>query len=188
MQAFSRLTDTFTPSNYNLSIKLNRKERSFSGLVTIQGELLKGDYIPLHTKDLTINSVTLDGKNTEFTFADNDELRIANHNNQNSQHIIVVDFEGKITDAMHGLYSCYFEVDGEKQELLATQFESHHAREVFPCVDEPAAKATSFHVFTCLCRETGTARIARSSATADAETRAERIGLSGLRWRVAPAG
>ena len=142
MQAFSRLTDTFKPSNYNLSIKLNRKERSFSGLVTIQGELLKGDYIPLHTKDLTINSVTLDGKNTEFTFADNDELRIANHNNQNSQHIIVVDFEGKITDAMHGLYSCYFEVDGEKQELLATQFESHHAREVFPCVDEPAAKAT----------------------------------------------
>jgi aminopeptidase N len=26
--------------------------------------------------------------------------------------------------------------------LLATQFESHHAREVFLCVDEPEAKAT----------------------------------------------
>jgi aminopeptidase N len=43
---------------------------------------------------------------------------------------------------MHGLYPCYFEIDGKKQELLATQFESHHAREVFPCVDEPAAKPT----------------------------------------------
>jgi aminopeptidase N len=142
MQAFSRLTETFTPSNYELSITLEREERKFSGVVTIHGELLKGDYIPLHAKDLTINTITLDGKNAEFTSADNDELRIINHNLENNQHVIVIDFEGTITDAMHGLYPCYFEIDGKKQELLATQFESHHAREVFPCVDEPAAKAT----------------------------------------------
>ena len=142
MQAFSRLNDTFTPDNYDLSLTLDRQARTFTGIVTIQGTLLKGNDIPLHAKDLTIKSVTLDGKNAEFIFADNDELRIANHNNENGNHIIVIDFEGKITDAMHGLYPCYFEVDGKKQELLATQFESHHAREVFPCVDEPAAKAT----------------------------------------------
>lgn len=57
-------------------------------------------------------------------------------------HTVTIHYTGKITNPMHGLYPCYYEHDGVKKELLATQFESHHAREVFPCVDEPAAKAT----------------------------------------------
>lgn len=57
------------------------------------------------------------------------------------EHHILLEFSGKITDPMHGLYPCYFEHDGVKKELLATQLESHHAREVFPCIDEPEAKA-----------------------------------------------
>ena len=51
-------------------------------------------------------------------------------------------FTGEIVNGkMSGLYPCFYEIDGERKTMLATQFESHHAREVFPCVDEPAAKA-----------------------------------------------
>jgi len=68
-------------------------------------------------------------------------LRLSQPNLENGNHTIHINFSGTITDAMHGLYPCYFTHDGVKKQLFATQFESHHAREVFPCVDEPAAKA-----------------------------------------------
>lgn len=139
MQAFSHLLDAFVPEHYDLSLTLERTTRKFRGTVSITGFQKRNDYLPLHAKDLTITSATVDGKSVEYEHGDHDELRLASA--APGAHIIVLQFEGVITDAMHGLYPCYFEVDGEKKELLATQFESHHAREVFPCVDEPAAKA-----------------------------------------------
>ena len=43
---------------------------------------------------------------------------------------------------MMGIYPSYYEVDGEKKQLVGTQFETTFARQAFPCVDEPEAKAT----------------------------------------------
>ena len=43
---------------------------------------------------------------------------------------------------MTGIYPSYYTKDGEKKEVISTQFESHFAREAFPCIDEPQAKAT----------------------------------------------
>src|SRR2546430_13660977 len=53
-----------------------------------------------------------------------------------------MEFKGEITRPMNGIYPCFFKHDGQDKKLIATQFESHHAREAFPCVDEPEAKAT----------------------------------------------
>lgn len=140
MQAFSHLLDSFVPEHYDLSLTLAREARTFHGTVSIKGYQKSDTDIPFHAKDLTITSATVDGKSVEYTHGDHDELRLAH--TIPGAHIVVLQFEGTITDTMHGLYPCYFEVDGIKKELLATQFESHHAREVFPCIDEPAAKAT----------------------------------------------
>ncbi|MDB5165905.1 MAG: aminopeptidase nonfunctional [Candidatus Saccharibacteria bacterium] len=141
MQTVPRLIHTFAPTDYDLSLVLEREQRTFSGTVTIEGEAAAGA-IALHSKDLTISTVTVDGKAATYAHGDNDQLNIAQDNLQPGKHIVVVGFSGTITDAMHGLYPCYYDHDGVKKELLATQFESHHAREVFPCVDEPEAKAT----------------------------------------------
>ncbi|MFR5260000.1 MAG: M1 family metallopeptidase, partial [Streptococcus salivarius] len=55
---------------------------------------------------------------------------------------LVIEFSGRITDNMTGIYPSYYTYNGEKKEIISTQFESHFAREAFPSVDEPEAKAT----------------------------------------------
>jgi len=144
MQTVARLINTFVPEHYQLSLSHDRLGRSFAGTVTIQGTSVIGaQNVMLHAKDLDIQSVTFDGKQANFSL-DNEaqEVTISHPDMIDGAHVIVVGFSGKITDGMHGLYPCYYEHDGIKKEILATQFESHHAREVFPCIDEPEAKAT----------------------------------------------
>ena len=141
MTKVPRLLDTFTPNHYNLTLDLTRAEKKeFSGTVIISGDST-GESISLHSKGLTIQSATIDNQPADVSFGEFDELRLSQPNLENGNHTIRIDFSGTITDAMHGLYPCYFTHDGVKKQLFATQFESHHAREVLPCVDEPAAKA-----------------------------------------------
>ena len=141
MTKVPRLLDTFTPNHYNLTLDLTHaEEKEFSGTVIISGESTS-ESILLHSKGLTIQSATIDDQPADVSFGEFDELRLSQPNLKNGNHTIHINFSGNITDAMHGLYPCYFTHDDVKKQLFATQFESHHAREVFPCVDEPAAKA-----------------------------------------------
>ena len=141
MTKVPRLLDTFTPNHYSLTLDLTRaEEKEFSGTVIISGESTS-ESISLHSKGLTIQSATIDDQPADISFGEFDELKLSQPNLENGNHTIHINFSGNITDAMHGLYPCYFTHHGVKKQLFATQFESHHAREVFPCVDEPAAKA-----------------------------------------------
>ena len=141
MTKVPRLLDTFTPNHYNLTLDLTRaEEKEFSGTVIISGDSTS-ESILLHSKGLIIQSATIDDQPAGVSFGEFDELKLSQPNLKDGNHTIHIIFSGNITDAMHGLYPCYFTHDGVKKQLFATQFESHHAREVFPCVDEPAAKA-----------------------------------------------
>ena len=143
MHTVPRLYEIFHPTHYDLQLDLDRENRRFSGHVTIIGE--KTDTtrpLTLHSKDLTITSVQVDDTSgVSSSVAEFDQL-VIDMDLAAGKHTVTLTFEGTITDGMHGLYPCYYEVDSVKKELLATQFESHHAREVFPCIDEPEAKAT----------------------------------------------
>lgn len=143
MNIVKHLIDQFTPEHYELSLELNRENRTFVGTVAISGVSSdNSDHIAVHAKDLFIETALIDGHEAEFETGENDEIAFKIEGLQPGKHVLTIGFNGKITDVMHGLYPCYFEHNDVKKELLATQFESHHAREVFPCIDEPEAKST----------------------------------------------
>ena len=148
MNTVRRLTNDFIPEHYELTLTIIRQEKTFHGSVTIHGELVHDSILSLHAKELVITDARVDGQSVSYSTADDDILALSGEAVVPGARTATLDFKGTITDAMHGMYPCYFEDAGEKKELIATQFESHHAREVFPCIDEPAAKAT-FDVTLC---------------------------------------
>lgn len=142
---FTRLYDSFKPKSYKLNLAIDSQQLTFQGSVAISGSLTSSSSaIELHAKQLEIASCSVDGNSVDFSLdAEIDVLRLELKEGYKSpEPEVVIEFSGTITDSMHGMYPCYFEHEGKRKRLIATQFESHHAREVFPCVDEPAAKAT----------------------------------------------
>jgi aminopeptidase N len=150
-----RLFEQFQPENYNLTLEIDDQAMTFKGSVVIHGKKTgrPSQRLTFHQKQLTITKATLTkhDKNGEQTF---DVSRINNHNGYDEVRLhsesmlypgvytVTLEFEGAITRPMNGIYPCLFEHDGQQKKLIATQFESHHAREAFPCIDEPEAKAT----------------------------------------------
>lgn len=140
-----KLYDLFQPHHYNLRIHIDAANSEFSGSVEITGSLTKdSNFVELHAKELHILAAKINGvETTDITEAKDDVLVITLSDViKAGSTTVTLEFKGTITDAMHGMYPCYFDHEGKRKKLIATQFESHHAREAFPCIDEPAAKAT----------------------------------------------
>jgi len=150
-----RLFDQFQPENYALTLELDDAAMTFTGSVTITGKKTgrPSERLTFHQKGLTITAATI----TKHDKNGDQSLTVARINNQDSydevrlhtdgmaypgDYTVTMQFTGAITRPMNGIYPCFFTHDGQEKQLIATQFESHHAREAFPCVDEPEAKAT----------------------------------------------
>lgn len=138
-----QLLDLFQPKHYILDLDIDHQKLTFNGSVKIIGSPTQTTKtVLLHSKDLAITSAEINGESAEISQTD-DELKLSVNNQLSPKEITInLIFSGQITDDMSGIYPCYFDHEGTKKWLIATQFESHFARQVFPCIDEPAAKAT----------------------------------------------
>lgn len=140
MTEVKRFYETFHPEHYDIYLDISREKKIFHGKTVVIGEAQE-ELVKLNQKYLKITSVRVDQKKADFNYNDKDEV-INIEAGKVGKMKIEVDFEGKLTDTMMGIYPSYYEVDGEKKQLIGTQFETTFARQAFPCVDEPEAKAT----------------------------------------------
>ena len=140
MTEVKRFYETFYPEHYDIYLDISREKKRFHGKTVVIGEAQE-ELVKLNQKYLKITSVRVDQKKADFNYNDKDEV-INIEAGKVGKMKIEVDFEGKLTDTMMGIYPSYYEVDGEKKQLIGTQFETTFARQAFPCVDEPEAKAT----------------------------------------------
>lgn len=151
----TRLYSNFSPNNYKLHLSPNKQSMTFTGRVVVTGKKTgrPTKRLTFHQKDLKITKASIllhNKKGNHEIVVDRinhhksyDEVRL--HTSQTlypGQYTVTLEFGGNITRPMNGLYPCFFKHNSQDKQLLATQFESHHAREVFPCIDEPEAKAT----------------------------------------------
>ncbi|MFI5270635.1 MAG: M1 family metallopeptidase [Candidatus Saccharimonadales bacterium] len=149
-----RLFEQFHPERYNLILSPDPETMRFSGTVTVVGQKVgrPSKRLTFHQKALKITKATI----TKHDKKGDQTLTISRINNQDSfdevrlhtdemiypgSYTVVIEFSGFITRPMNGMYPCFFNQGGKDKKLIATQFESHHAREAFPCIDEPEAKA-----------------------------------------------
>ncbi len=151
----TRLFSQFQPEKYALTLHPDRDKLTFTGSVVIEGKKVgrPSKRLTLHQKDLVItkaeiikhqrsgdSEISISRINAHKSF---DEVRL--HSAEMiypGQYTLKIQFKGTITRQMNGIYPCSFTFKGVPKILIATQFESHHAREAFPCIDEPEAKAT----------------------------------------------
>lgn len=150
-----RLFEGFQPTNYQISLNPDRATMKTTGTVTISGKKTgrPSQRLTFHQHGLTITKATIikrDKKGQQTIAVERinhqrslDEVRL--HTDPllyPGEYVVTLEFSGTITRTMEGIYPCTFELNGQAKQLIATQFESHHAREAFPCIDEPEAKAT----------------------------------------------
>ncbi len=158
-----RLLDYFIPDHYDLEECIWRDAEKFKGRVVITGHIQPGkDCIKLHAVGLEIDDVEwapVDDEN-DYYYVRYQNCQYKHHADcleipfddtmlstlkdcQDHNYVTIkVNFHGQLNRNMQGCYLSTYNFQGEEQRLVATQFESHYAREAFPCIDEPAAKAT----------------------------------------------
>jgi aminopeptidase N len=149
-----RLFEGFQPKEYQLNLNPDRDTMRLEGTVVVTGQKTgrPSQRLTFHQHGLNVTEATIikHDKKGDITITPSrishhkayDEVRL--HTNEMlyaGAYTVTMRFTGKIQESMHGVYVSDYQIGDEKRRLVSTDLESHHAREVFPGIDEPEAKA-----------------------------------------------
>lgn len=150
MPYYQALPSDLVPVHYDVAIR-DIELDTYTGNVRLQLSVAaETDELHLHYRDLTIGAVSArvgeetvnakvlrsEEKLEYFVIGFARPLRV----DENVE--VEVSFQGRIQTNMAGFYRSEYEENGQTKHMLSTQFEATDARRTFPCMDEPALKAT----------------------------------------------
>ncbi|XP_052805071.1 endoplasmic reticulum aminopeptidase 1-like isoform X2 [Mya arenaria] len=150
-----RLPLFIMPTHYKLHIHPNISDSDFSGRIIVSCNVLRdSDFIVIHAKELTIVETKVHDEGDanrniavekwlEYTENEQIYIKLMEHVKKESKITLEMSYRGELKSQLHGFYrSTYTTLSGERKFIATTHFEPTHAREAFPCFDEPAMKAT----------------------------------------------
>lgn len=139
-----RYLDYFEPEKYVLDLKVDKNKKTIGGRVSVVGKAIQ-NRIKFHAVNMDVTEVLIHGKPAKFSL-DSDVLEIELGDDCAKGAVdFHIYYSGHLNENMQGAYLSTYEYKGKTETIVATQFESHYAREAFPCIDEPGAKAV-FHL------------------------------------------
>ena len=151
---YKPLNNHILPIHYSIHFVpdfLKPQDPSFTGHVAITLDVhAPVSEVVLNQNGLEVSSVSLQYGGTQLDIPSRnikhnpDEQTVSigfGKTIQPGKGVLSMDFSGKL-GAGEGLYRSMYEGKKGKEYILTTQMEPAFARQAFPCVDEPAAKAT----------------------------------------------
>ena len=146
MTPVPRLLSSLTPLNYVLDVEVVLAGFTYTMREQVSFTIPRpSDTLVFHAGGFSVSQAQVDGLAAKVIMDTTDQTVTFTTSQilDAGEHRLELVIAGTVGTSLHGLYRSSFTAgDGSTQWLAATQFEAIHAREMFVCIDEPAAKAT----------------------------------------------
>src|SRR5260370_738330 len=146
--ASPELSKNIVPIAYRIVLTPDVATARFAGTEEIDVEVKQPtETVIVNAADLVISGAQLaDDSKSQATISVDEKAETASlhfsHLLSVGRHTLALSYSGSIGTGGSGLFSVKYDTGQRQNHMLVTQFEFNSARRMFPCWDEPSAKAT----------------------------------------------